>query len=99
MPPVHGSITIVLAIDTAKLSLEEFVTWLIRTNAATSIDFITVLCKSRVVGAWIMLARMSDSNTAHGLPFLYHRYGAIRGYLQAHCMGSCLQHLILVAPR
>ena len=51
MPPVHGSITIVLAIDTAKLSLEEFVTWLIRTNAATSIDFITVLCKSRVVEA------------------------------------------------
>ena len=32
----------------AKLSLKEFVTWLIRTNAATSIDFITVLCKSRV---------------------------------------------------
>ena len=30
MPPIHGSITIVLANNTAKLSLEKLITWLVR---------------------------------------------------------------------
>ena len=43
-----------------------------------------------------MLARVSDSYSAHGLPFLNHRHRTISGYLQAQCMRGSLQHLVLM---